>query len=111
MTRTTAATRTHHVKPLIQAVTAGLILSAGLVFTTSNAHANLSTPSNYCEAPLKPQEFSSKFEVESFRSELYDYRKCVQQFIHSQQEAILNHQHARNEALEELNAYEKSVQR
>ncbi|MDA9557386.1 hypothetical protein N9R79_07800 [Vibrio sp.] len=98
-------TNTNKKNPIVLALATGLALSAGA------AKADLSAPSNYCESPIKPQEFSSEYEVENFRSELYDYRRCVQRFVHSQQEAILNHQQARNEALETLNNYEQSIQR
>ena len=79
-----------------------LILIIG-IFTTANA--DIITPCHSCSKPYKPYEFSSQYEIDNFRNEVEAYKRCLNDFIDEQNEAIRMHQNAAQEAIDDWNNF------
>jgi hypothetical protein len=67
--------------------------------------ADIFAPSSSCYEPSKPYEFTSQWEVDSFNSEVEDYRSCINRFVEEQQEAAAAHQQAAQDAIGEWNNF------
>jgi hypothetical protein len=66
-----------------------------------------STPMHYCSQPQKPYKFTSEWEVSSFKSDVETYRRCIEDFVDEQNEAIKKHREAANDAIDEWNLFLK----
>lgn len=72
---------------------------------TSVAVADSWQPSHSCRKPYKPFSFSNQWEVDSFNDDVRQYRKCIEEFIEEQQEAIDNHRQAAEEAIDDWESF------
>ena len=76
-----------------------------LLFTSAASQADMFTPSHSCRKPHKPYEFKHQYEIDSFKSDVERYRRCIQDFVEEQNEAAKRHADAAEEAIEEWNRY------
>jgi hypothetical protein len=67
--------------------------------------ADMFAPSHSCSKPYKPYQFNSQYEVDSFNNDVERYKNCIQNFIDEQNEAVLTHQRAADEALDAWNRF------
>jgi len=67
--------------------------------------ADMFTPSPSCSKPMKPYEFTSQWEVDSFNDDVQTYKQCIQDFIDEQNEAVETHQQAASDAIDEWNRF------
>ena len=81
-----------------------LILSL-LIGSTIGINADMFSPSPSCSKPYKPYEFTDQYQLDSFNDDVQRYKQCIVDFIDEQNNAIRNHQSAREEATEEWNRF------
>jgi len=62
---------------------------------------------HYCSKPQKPYKFTSEWEVSSFKSDVEIYKRCIEDFVDEQNEAIKKHRSAANDAIDEWNLFLK----
>jgi hypothetical protein len=58
-----------------------------------------------CYKPSKPFEFTSQWEIDSFRDDVEAYKQCIEDFIEEQQDEINEHQEAIEDAIDEWNDF------
>ena len=75
-----------------------LISSGGL-------QADWMQPSHSCSKPYKPFQFSSEWELESFRNGVDQYKTCIADFVDEQYEEAENHRDAAQEAIDDWNNF------
>lgn len=75
-----------------------------IVFITIG-HADMGSPSHYCSKPYKPFQFSSQYEIDSFRDDVERYKRCIMDFIDEQDNAITSHEGAKSDAIDEWNSF------
>jgi hypothetical protein len=76
-----------------------------LIIVVTNSFADSWQPSHSCHKPFKPFRFESQWELDNFRWEVQRYKRCIEEFVEEQEEAIRNHRNAANEAVEEWNRF------
>ena len=81
------------------------LLVTTLLLTTAVAQADMFPPSASCHKPYKPYEFTSQYEVDSFKSDVDRYKRCISDFVSSQNDAVEVHQAAASAAIDEWNSY------
>lgn len=64
-------------------------------------------PSHPCRKPIKPYEFKDEWEIESFKDDVDRYKRCIEDFVEEQEEAIEAHQNAASEAVDDWNRFVK----
>lgn len=69
------------------------------------SQADMFSPSHSCSKPFKPYEFSSRSERDLFLMEVESYKQCITDFVEEQEDAILRHREAAEEAIEEWNTF------
>ncbi|CAM4068588.1 hypothetical protein [Vibrio neonatus] len=67
--------------------------------------ADIFTPSPSCSKPIKPYEFTSQWQLDSFNNDVQRYKRCIQNFISEQNRAVKTHQQAANNAINEWNRF------
>ncbi len=89
------------------------IISATMVltFVSSPAFADKITPTNPCKQPSRPAKFKSDAEVNSYKEQIEAYRKCINDFVEEQNQAIEKHRAAANQAITEWNFFVNSERR
>ncbi|PMR71361.1 hypothetical protein [Halomonas heilongjiangensis] len=80
------------------------LITAGLLAEVSSAHDSWGV-SHSCYKPMKPFQFTSQWQVDQFNMEVETYQMCIQRFVDEQNEAILNHSRAAEEAIDEWNNF------
>jgi len=81
------------------------ILAVLLAVFTSSAFADKITPVNSCIKPHRPAKFKSESEVSEFKAQVESYKKCINDFIEEQNQAIEKHKAAANQAITEWNFF------
>lgn len=76
-----------------------LFLLPAITFADSYA------PSHDCSKPYVPYQFDSEWELDNFKSEVEDYKRCLSDFVEEQEEAIQAHSEAAEEAIDEWNNF------
>ena len=76
-----------------------------LGFTPLIAFADDGQPDHDSMKPYKPYSFSSQWEIENFRNEVEEYKRCIAEFVEEQQDAIRNHTQAADDAIDEWNSF------
>ncbi len=79
-----------------------LAMLLGVAFST---RADDWAPSHHCSKPVKPFRFTSEYEVESFKSEVEEYERCIDDFVRHQEEAAQAHKEAAKKAVNEWNSF------
>lgn len=79
----------------------GLILT-GIFFS---AHADSYPPSPACSKPYKPYKFNNRFEVDSYSDDVDRYKRCIQDFVRTQNEQAQIHLDAAKGAVEQWNSF------
>lgn len=82
------------------------ILAACCLALSAMAQAE-STPVHYCSKPYKPYKFTSEWEVSSFKRDVETYKRCIEDFVEEQNEAIRRHRSAANDAIGDWNRFLK----
>jgi len=82
-----------------------LFILAGCLFANSTASADSFFISHSCYKPSKPYSFNNEWEVEAFKSEVEDYKRCISDFVEEQNDAARRHQEAAEEAISEWNSF------
>jgi hypothetical protein len=82
-----------------------LILAVFLAFFSSFACADKITPTNSCIKPHHPYKFKSESEASDYKAHVESYRKCINDFIEEQNQAIEKHKAAANQAITEWNFF------
>jgi hypothetical protein len=72
---------------------------------TSNGFADMFSPSHSCYKPSKPYQFNSEWEVSNFKSEVENYRNCINDFVDEQNDAIRKHKNAAEDAIDDWNNF------
>jgi hypothetical protein len=75
------------------------------VLFVNSVWADMFTPSHSCSKPYKPYQFSSDWEVRQFQDEVEDYKRCINDFVEEQEDAVRKHQEAAQEAIDEWNSF------
>lgn len=63
-----------------------------------------------CSKPYKPYSFSSQYDVDSYNASVDRYRRCIEEFVEDQQQAIDDHKRAARDAIEEWNSFVRANQ-
>lgn len=71
----------------------------------SPVYADTYSPSHSCSKPYKPYEFTSQYQLDSFNDEVEDYKRCINDFIDEQNDAVQTHQDAAEVAIDEWNRF------
>lgn len=58
-------------------------------------------PTHSCSKPYKPYQFHDEWQLQRFKDEVEDYRRCIEEFVDEQNESIRNHQKAIGEAIDD----------
>lgn len=83
---------------------APLLLLVG-AFVAVPVLADMFAPSHACSKPIKPYQFSSQWQVDSFNDDVRRYKTCIADFVGEQQDAITRHQSAAQDAIDEWNQF------
>jgi hypothetical protein len=70
-----------------------------------SASADMFTPSASCSKPYKPYEFTDKYQVDRFKSDVDSYKRCITDFVDEQNTASKKHLKAASDAIDEWNSY------
>jgi len=89
------------------------ILSAAimLILFATSVFADKITPVNSCRQPARPAKFKSEEEVNNYKAQVEAYRKCINDFVEEQNQAIEKHKAAANQAITEWNFFVNSERR
>ena len=82
-----------------------------LIFLSTLASADKVTPTHSCIQPHRPFKFKSEAEVSAYKAEVESYRKCINDFVEEQNQAIQKHRDAANRAIEEWDFFVKTESR
>ena len=75
------------------------------VFLPAFAFADRVSPAHSCIQPHKPVKFNNEAEVNAHKVRVESYRKCINDFVEEQNQAIEKHKDAANRAIEEWNFF------
>lgn len=78
-----------------------------LVFLPAFSFADQISPKHSCTQTSKPLKFKSEAEVNAYKVKVESYRKCINDFIEEQNQAMQKHKDAANQAIEEWNFFVK----
>ena len=81
------------------------IVALLLTFLSSSTFADKITPTNSCTKPHRPYKFKSEAEVSDYKAQVESYKKCINDFIEEQNQAIEKHKAAANQAITEWNFF------
>ncbi len=85
------------------------LLLATLAFACISAHADMFKPSPSCSKPYKPYQFTSEWQVSSFKQEVEAYGKCIDRFVTEQRDEAKTHADAANDAIREYNSFVRNL--
>lgn len=80
------------------------LLSIYLSFSNA-AVADTFTPMQSCNKPIKPFQFNSQYELDSFNMDVEEYKRCISDFIDEQNRAAQKYMTAVEEAIDEWNSF------
>lgn len=84
---------------LAKPIQVSILISILLTYIPAKADSYSDSPS--CSKPHKPYDFSDEWERDNFFDDVDRYKRCIEDFVEEQNDAIENHQDAANEAIEE----------
>jgi len=85
---------------------ATLALAACMLWVVAPAVlADMFEPYPMCSKPYKPYQFTSQWELESFREDVRRYKQCIMDFVEEQERAIETHRRAAEQAIDEWNSF------
>ena len=82
-----------------------IVLAACVTLAPSCALADQIEPSHFCRKPHKPYEINDQMELNQFMDDVERYKRCIAAFVQEQEEAVLIHQQASQNAIDEWNRY------
>jgi hypothetical protein len=85
----------------------GAMAVALCLATSQTALADSYPPSHSCRKPSKPYQFTSEWEVQSFNDDVARYKRCIQDFVDEQNQAVENHRQAASNAIDDWNRFVK----
>ncbi|MDP1540017.1 MAG: hypothetical protein Q8L72_05140 [Moraxellaceae bacterium] len=71
----------------------------------TNAQADMFQPSHSCSKPYKPFQFTAQYEVDNYNNSVSRYKKCISDFVSTQNDAVNVHQKAASDAIEDWNRF------
>lgn len=80
-----------------------ILVAVLLVPAWAIGDSELPVPS--CSRPLKPPQFRSRAELDSFHNDALRYKKCIEDFVAEQEKAIQLHLRARDDAIKDWNEF------
>ena len=86
------------------ASTFGIVVNMSMIDNTT-VNADMFASSHYCRKPIKPYSFESEWEIRAFQDEVDAYKRCIDDFVEEQNDAIRSHQEAAEEAVDEWNNF------
>ena len=85
----------------LRSISAALLL----VFLPAFALADKVPPTHSCTQPHRPFKFKTETEVNAYKAQVESYRKCINDFVEEQNQAMQKHKDAANRAIEEYNFF------
>lgn len=82
-----------------------LLAALLLAMQITPARADMFAPSHTCSKPYVPTSFSSNSELESFKLDVEQYKRCIEDFVNDQKDAIKKHKEAADDAIDEWNSF------
>jgi hypothetical protein len=79
-------------------------LSLALVLPAA-AVADDWAPRHHCIKPVKPYQFTSEFQVRSYKDDVEEYERCIDDFVRAQKAAVEAHREAAKQAVDEWNLF------
>jgi len=76
-----------------------------LVFLPAFTFADKVPPTHACTQPHRPFKFKSQAEMDAYKVQVESYRKCINDFVEEQNQAMQKHRDAANRAIEEFNFF------
>ena len=76
-----------------------------LLLTLSYSKADFFTPRHSCSKPIKPYQFQSEWQYQSFVDDVTRYRRCIESFVQEQRDAAQRHLKAADAAVDEWNRF------
>jgi len=76
-----------------------------LIFLPALAFADKVPPSHSCTQPHRPFKFKTDAEVSAYKAQVEIFRKCINDFVEEQNQAMQKHKDAANRAIEEWNFF------
>jgi hypothetical protein len=58
-----------------------------------------------CRKPYKPYKFTSEYELQSFKDDVAKYKRCIEQYVQGQEDAIDEHRRQAKAAIDDWNRY------
>ena len=95
-------------KNILLIIFSGTIL---LAFFATPLFADKITPTHHCIQPNRPSKFKNDEEVNKYKAQIEVYRKCINDFVEEQNQAIEKHKAAANQAVTEWNFFVNSERR
>ena len=80
-----------------------------LALASVSAQADMFKPSASCSKPSKPYEFTSQWQLDSFKRDIEAYERCIDRFVAEQREAAKTHAEAANDAVRDYNSFAGSL--
>jgi hypothetical protein len=90
---------------MIKMVVLASVTAFLFAFFSLTAFADKITPTNSCTKPHRPFKFKSEAEVSDYKAQVESYRKCINDFVEEQNQAIEKHKAAANQAITEWNFF------
>ncbi len=83
------------------------LITAALIFVLfpAFAFADKVPPAHSCTQPHRLFKFKTEAEVDAYKAQVESYRKCINDFVEEQNQAIQKHKAAANRAIEEYNFF------
>lgn len=91
-----------------KAFAAGKVFVLLLAVAVWPAMADTFQPDHNCRKPVKPYQFTSQWEIDSFRNDVEEYKRCITEFVEEQQDSIRKHSQAADNAIEDWNSFVNS---
>lgn len=76
-----------------------------VILTSTEVASDSFTPMHSCYKPIKPFQFNSQYELDSFNSDVEEYQRCISNFVDEQNRAAQNHMNAAEDAIDEWNRF------
>lgn len=87
------------------------VMAAALMASlwAGSARADMFPPSPGCSRPYKPFEFTTQYELDSFKRQVDSYERCIEEFVREQREAAKKHTEAAKDAIDEWNSFVRTL--
>lgn len=80
-----------------------ILILISLFNTITNA--DMFTPNHNCSKPFKPYSFTTQYDIDLYKIEVEAYKTCIEDFIRTQENEIMNHIEAKKRAIKDWNSF------